>query len=239
MKTLVNGELIMRFGIVALLAAVAAASPAFATNAFLGGVKNAVETFDEYQVGDVIDFKWAPVGGIGQPRPFLELHGVVEEDAGNKYLELFNSQKDAWALKDGYAVLGQHNLSIGNGWDYKPGEGEVTTSTIHSIDFLSQNGGTVFKASGGGVGHTVIATIPVGGWSTVKFGTTTNGDFGMIVDGPGRAPFSIDNIRYSAFTNRIPEPASWMMMIAGFGLVGAAMRRRGPGGRSHVGLGAA
>jgi hypothetical protein len=38
----------------------------------------------------------------------------------------------------------------------------------------------------------------------------------------------IDNIRYSAFTNRIPEPAVWMMMIAGFGMVGAAMRRRAP-----------
>ena len=216
----------MRVVIVALLAAATAASPAFATNAFLGGVKNVVETFDEYDVGDIINFTRFPeAGGIGQPRPFLELHGVVEEDAGNKYLELFNSRKDAWALKDGYAVLGQHNLSIGNGWDYKPGEGEVTTSTIHSIDFLSQNGGTVFKASGGGVGHTVIATIPVGGWSTVKFGTTTNGDFGMIVDGPGRAPFSIDNIRYSAFTNRIPEPASWMMMVAGFGLIGGAIRR--------------
>src|SRR6185503_10443556 len=137
----------MRFVAFALLASGLAASPALATNAFLGGVKNAVETFDEFNVGDVIDFKRFPeVGGIGQPRPFLELHGVVEEDTGNKYLELFNSRKDAWAIKDGYAVLGQHNLSIGNGWDYKPGEGEVTTSTIHSIDFLSQNGGTVFKA---------------------------------------------------------------------------------------------
>jgi hypothetical protein len=27
-------------------------------------------------------------------------------------------------------------------------------------------------------------------------------------------------------TNAVPEPASWAMMIAGFGLVGAAMRRR-------------
>jgi hypothetical protein len=26
---------------------------------------------------------------------------------------------------------------------------------------------------------------------------------------------------------RVPEPASWAMLIAGFGLVGAAMRRRG------------
>jgi len=37
----------------------------------------------------------------------------------------------------------------------------------------------------------------------------------------------------------VPESASWMMMIAGFGMVGAAMRRRGQRGRSHVELDAA
>lgn len=31
------------------------------------------------------------------------------------------------------------------------------------------------------------------------------------------------------FLNSVPEPASWMMMIAGFGLVGAAVRRRREG----------
>jgi len=225
----------MRFVAFALLASGLAASPALATNAFLGGVKNAVETFDEFNVGDVIDFStWPPVGGIGQPRPFLELHGVVQEEAGNKYLKLFNSEKNAWTIAHGYAVLGQHNLSLGNGFDYKPGHGEVTTSTIHSVDFLSQDGGEVFQASGGTVRRKLIATIPTGGWSTVKFGTTTNGDFGMIVDGPGRAPFKIDNIRYSAFTNRIPEPAVWMMLIAGFGMVGGAMRRRSVAARREA-----
>jgi hypothetical protein len=36
--------------------------------------------------------------------------------------------------------------------------------------------------------------------------------------------FSIDNFSFSA--NAVPEPASWAMLIAGFGLVGAAARRR-------------
>lgn len=31
-----------------------------------------------------------------------------------------------------------------------------------------------------------------------------------------------------AFGSNVPEPASWAMLIAGFGLTGAAMRRRGP-----------
>lgn len=38
-----------------------------------------------------------------------------------------------------------------------------------------------------------------------------------------------DNFRFSVAEvgGPVPEPASWAMMIAGFGLVGAAMRRRG------------
>jgi PEP-CTERM motif len=34
----------------------------------------------------------------------------------------------------------------------------------------------------------------------------------------------------------VPEPASWALMIAGFGLVGAAMRRRGSKGQVRPGL---
>lgn len=36
--------------------------------------------------------------------------------------------------------------------------------------------------------------------------------------------FSIDNFSFSA--NAVPEPSSWAMLIAGFGLVGASGRRR-------------
>ncbi len=36
--------------------------------------------------------------------------------------------------------------------------------------------------------------------------------------------FAVDNLSITA--NSVPEPASWAMMIGGFGLVGAAMRRR-------------
>ena len=39
--------------------------------------------------------------------------------------------------------------------------------------------------------------------------------------------FSIDNVSLSATqTGAIPEPSSWALLIAGFGLTGAAMRRR-------------
>ncbi|WP_294390116.1 PEPxxWA-CTERM sorting domain-containing protein [uncultured Sphingomonas sp.] len=38
--------------------------------------------------------------------------------------------------------------------------------------------------------------------------------------------FAIDNVVLDEATAAIPEPAAWAMMLAGFGAIGAAMRRR-------------
>lgn len=38
--------------------------------------------------------------------------------------------------------------------------------------------------------------------------------------------FQIDNIRFDNAAGTVPEPANWAMLIAGFGLTGAVMRRR-------------
>jgi hypothetical protein len=40
------------------------------------------------------------------------------------------------------------------------------------------------------------------------------------------AYMQLDNVVLNAATGGVPEPASWVMLIAGFGLTGAAMRRR-------------
>jgi hypothetical protein len=61
---------------------------------------------------------------------------------------------------------------------------------------------------------------------TVTIGATTNVDpFYSLLPWPGQAPelYSPNDLSYSG---NVPEPASWTMMIAGFGLVGAAVRRR-------------
>ena len=43
---------------------------------------------------------------------------------------------------------------------------------------------------------------------------------------PGRYVYELPNDLVVVRIGSVPEPASWAMMIAGFGLVGAAMRRR-------------
>lgn len=50
------------------------------------------------------------------------------------------------------------------------------------------------------------------------------------VDSLGRKKFGYDSFKLNGLTlntaNAVPEPATWAMMIAGFGLVGAGLRRR-------------
>jgi hypothetical protein len=44
----------------------------------------------------------------------------------------------------------------------------------------------------------------------------------------------VDNVTFG--TAAVPEPASWLMIIGGFGLVGATLRRRPAGGRAASGV---
>lgn len=76
----------------------------------------------------------------------------------------------------------------------------------HIVDYISVKAGTEFKL--------VKLTTPgtTGDWSTLN-----------ILNRGGQRP---DLSHVSFFGGVIPEPATWAMMIAGFGLVGGAMRRR-------------
>jgi hypothetical protein len=61
------------------------------------------------------------------------------------------------------------------------------------------------------------------------FGFTSDTPFTRIVFKPRTNSgfrMTMDNVSYSAVPTGVPEPASWAMMIAGFGLAGAAMRAR-------------
>ncbi len=71
--------------------------------------------------------------------------------------------------------------------------------------------------------------------STLYFGfldRTTRYTQVLLTNNNGNDQFSYDDfsIGTPGAVNSVPEPASWAMMVAGFGLVGAMTRRRG----SHV-----
>lgn len=80
----------------------------------------------------------------------------------------------------------------------------------------------IFRAAYGGGDF----GLPTGAYTYIGFE-----DIGGLFDGVYRNDWDYDDHRF-AFSNiadpngGVPEPASWVLMIAGFGLVGATVRRR-------------
>lgn len=71
------------------------------------------------------------------------------------------------------------------------------------------------------------------GWNTVSTvftATSTTEILGFLANGTpdGKPPFSLlDNVSLQNYTApSVPEPATWAMMLAGFGFIGTAMRRK-------------
>jgi len=92
-----------------------------------------------------------------------------------------------------------------------------------------------FLAGGGG-------QCAGGGGGGVTLGNTGSGDFSLTFASAPVSGITLDNlfVRYQSISNTdtkgssgigtpisaIPEPATWAMMIVGFGMVGASIRRR-------------
>lgn len=93
---------------------------------------------------------------------------------------------------------------------------------VSGIDFLS--GGTDFGDAG------VVAQNDPFATHTLSFTALANGSFNFFV-GTNSADLKgplLDNVKISVSpaNGAVPEPASWAMLIAGFGLVGGATRYR-------------
>jgi PEP-CTERM motif len=120
-------------------------------------------------------------------------------------------------------------LGIGN---YESGFFEITGITGPAITGVSTLGlGGLFDPNAYGGGFATDVPTPVLSftansirieWSSVGNASPTDQfAYGVFNFDPSSSVFS-----YA--TGAVPEPASWALMIAGFGLVGSAMRRRKP-----------
>lgn len=88
--------------------------------------------------------------------------------------------------------------------------GGLNIFDINGFDFLFSSVGDVLFT-----GPTSSPTFRTGTFSLSRFSQTI----------PGNGTLTISTVGAGA----VPEPASWAMLIAGFGLVGAVMRRREAG----------
>ncbi|MBB4153742.1 hypothetical protein GGQ80_001648 [Sphingomonas jinjuensis] len=116
-----------------------------------------------------------------------------------------------------------------NNGGYTLGQAGSVTAASLFWQFVAGPGATL-----NGQGKYVLRTAAA--WGDLYSANAIVSAFGVGFGGDAGATFNAlaDNVvlttdsgsRGYAFAAAIPEPATWMMMIAGFGLVGGAMRRR-------------
>lgn len=81
-----------------------------------------------------------------------------------------------------------------------------------------------------------VRTYTIGNGQNFVSAYATDGDYftKVVFDATGAGVADLRQLRISGFTpGAVPEPATWAMMLLGFGIVGGAMRRRRKVGVSY------
>jgi hypothetical protein len=126
---------------------------------------------------------------------------------------------------------------LGSGFDLDADGVPVTPVTVPGYDYFNPNGADNDMGTFGLAGPGINLGALAGTYNSVDFfllgrtGTFTiaapgTSLFGLVNDthyGSNDGSFTFE---VSAVNAVVPEPGTWAMMIAGFGLIGGAMRRR-------------
>ena len=166
-------------------------------------------SFDFYRAGtSTTGANFAPVLRLDMLKDGAFAGSLVFE---NVYQQQTPSPVDTWTTLTA-------NLNSGIFW---------ATNSKLGPTFASANGGqqTLAQWIAGNSGSTLsVYGLEIGigsGWNDQFYGAVDNVN---VAFSGGRTVSS--NFEVAATTPAVPEPATWAMMIAGFGLVGATMRRR-------------
>ena len=187
-----------------LLSTLAVAAPASAEVLF---VSNALST-EAVAYPSSLGFS-TPSATARAARLFFRLRGTATVDGDNSYQDNFTILLNGTPLFSGTFNLG----GGGNNVTFTNPSGAVLSNYIYNG--FNQGGSIKFK-------------VPVGlaaGSNTFSFAYTSPGP-----SNGGGQPLSDEGFnieRVALISGAVPEPATWAMMILGFGLVGGAMRSRG------------
>jgi hypothetical protein len=159
----------------------------------------------------VIDFDSATPGGFsiagGMVQAGNNNFGHEPFAGGGNYLTTNNTSGTGSATI--FSATGFNEISFDWG----------SIDTYNNFALLDKNGNAVFTLSG----NNVTPHNGVDGFRITLTAETGEGPFYGLRLYSGQPAFEVDNV---AFNSAVPEPATWAMMLGGFGLIGAAMRRR-------------
>lgn len=172
---------------------------------------NGTPIVNSYGSSAPVTVRWRNAAGPGNTatrNPFVLWWGSAYADlAGVAYT--VSTGEARFEISEGFSLT-LDSVDVG-GW---PNTNRNSGVRVYDLDFnLLFNGAPVFP------GQTAL---------TVALGQSSNR--GLILQwGPDAFNGGIDNLTFTVRSNDtpvIPEPATWALMIAGFGLVGVAARRR-------------
>lgn len=233
----------------ALAALAIAASPAAAANLLVnGGFEAAPTTGLKYDI-------YAPNGHVQHyPLPAITAQYLPGWTIGDPSVSDLYRGPVAYSLVPALAAEGSQYFSL----NWSPAGGITLDNTVSqaftlgvdtaSLDFSvfmsTESGfaGSTLQAEILGGGGAVVAQSPLfthlggnGVWSMKSWSTPlAAGSYTLRLHGIGAGnawDVLLDGASLSAVEAGVPEPATWAMMIAGFGLVGGAVRRRCTGVR--------
>lgn len=197
---------------VAALASTAVIAPAHAAIVFQSTFENVAGGPGAGQYTFVQEADGWTAGGPNNP---IELQnnvaGAPAPNGGNVFVELDSSRNSSMSR-----VIGAGTYQLSFLYSARPGVAAGSNGIEVFLDGVLLDPPGTTDAAGGGTTNWVNVTS---GYFTVDQDTTLT--FAAAGTSESLGGY-VDNITLSA----VPEPASWAMMISGFGLVGGAMRRR-------------
>ena len=117
-----------------------------------------------------------------------------------------------WGLDASVRIYGSNSVNLGNGDTINIYSSNSAASLVDSVSFGSTTAGVSRNLSNGG---TFVASSLGDAYGSVESTLASNSTRDLA--NPGRYP--------AAPTAAVPEPATWAMMIGGFALLGASVRR--------------
>jgi len=170
-----------------------------------------VVDFESYAEGDAINLINPGPGVVGTPYPVLYLTGTVEHDpsAGiGDYLNL--GPTFTTSDQPGFRLVSYRQVS----------ENMRYTPFFRSLDVFAEKPFTIAARDG-----RPAIDVVAGAWQTIHLDFHVTGNTTFKLRG---GEVWVDNFVFDDDFTGVPEPATWGLLIAGFGMMGAGLRRRRP-----------